>query len=50
MIATENLMVIAYKFTFARNDVGTGTAIAFVSMLIMMTLAIMLLRRQRETT
>lgn len=48
--ATENLMVIAYKYTFARNDVGTGTAIAFVSMLIMMTLAIMLLRRQRETT
>ncbi len=48
--ATENLIVLAYKYTFARNDVGTGTAIAFVSMLAMMTLAIVLLRRQRETT
>lgn len=46
--ATENLIVLAYKYTFVRNNVGTGSAIAFVSMLILMTLAILLLRREDE--
>jgi multiple sugar transport system permease protein len=44
--ATENLIVLAYKYTFTRNDVGLGSAIAFVSMLILMVLALVLLRRQ----
>lgn len=44
--ATENLIVLAYKYTFTRNDVGIGSAIAFVSLLILMVLAIFLLRRQ----
>ena len=44
--ATENLIVLAYKYTFTRNDVGLGSAIAFVSMLILMALALVLLRRQ----
>jgi ABC-type sugar transport system permease subunit len=44
--ATENLIVLAYKYTFTRNDVGLGSAIAVVSMIILMTLALLMLRRQ----
>ncbi len=44
--ATENLIVLAYKYTFTRNDVGVGSAIAVVSMIILMTLAFLLLRKQ----
>ena len=44
--ATENLIVLAYKYTFTRNDVGIGAAISFVSLIILMTLAIIMLRRQ----
>lgn len=46
--ATENLIVLAYKYTFTRNDVGVGAAIAFVSLVILMALAVVLLRRQAE--
>jgi len=45
--ATENLIVLAYKYTFTRNDVGTGSAVAVVSMIILMALALLLLRKQR---
>ncbi len=45
--ATENLIVLAYKYTFTRSDVGIGSAIAVVSMIILMTLALLLLRKQR---
>jgi ABC-type sugar transport system permease subunit len=44
--ATENLIILAYKYTFTRNDVGIGSAIAVVSLIILMALAIFLLRRQ----
>jgi multiple sugar transport system permease protein len=44
--ATENLIVLAYKYTFTRNDVGAGSAVAVVSMVILMALALLLLRRQ----
>jgi multiple sugar transport system permease protein len=44
--ATENLIVLAYKYTFTRNDVGVGSAIAVVSMIILMALAFVLLRKQ----
>ena len=44
--ATENLIVLAYKYTFTRNDVGIGSAIAVVSLVILMILALVLLRRQ----
>lgn len=46
--ATENLILVAYKYTFARNNVGVGSAISFVSLLLMMALAIILLKRQRR--
>jgi ABC-type sugar transport system permease subunit len=45
--ATENLIVLAYKYTFTRNDVGLGAAIAVVSMVILMALATLLLRKQQ---
>jgi ABC-type sugar transport system permease subunit len=38
--ATENLSVLAYKYTFNRNAVGTGAAISFVTMLIMSRICI----------
>jgi ABC-type sugar transport system permease subunit len=46
--ATENLLVLAYKYTFVRNKVGVGSAIAVVSLVILMTLAVFMLRRQKE--
>ncbi len=47
--ATESLMILAYKDTFARNSVGTGSAVAFISLIILMILAIVMMRfRNRE--
>lgn len=46
--ATENLIVLAYRTTFGSNDVGIGSAIAFVTMMILMVLAFLMLRRQSE--
>lgn len=46
--ATENLSVLAYRYTFNRSDLGTGAAIAFFTMLVLMIFAIGLLRRQRS--
>jgi ABC-type sugar transport system permease subunit len=46
--ATENLSVLAYRYTFNLNNVGIGAAIAFFTMLILMIFAITLLRQQRE--
>ncbi len=46
--ATENLLVLAYKYTFVRNKVGVGSSIAVFSLVILMALAVSLLRRQRE--
>ena len=42
--ATENLIILAYKDTFARNTVGTGAAVAFTSLIILMILAVILMR------
>ncbi len=46
--ATENLAVLAYRYTFNRSAVGIGAAISFVTMVILMVFAVVLLRRQRE--
>jgi multiple sugar transport system permease protein len=46
--ATENLSVLAYRYTFNRTAVGVGASISFVTMLILMIFAVVLLRRQRE--
>lgn len=44
--ATENLSVLAYRYTFNLNNVGIGASIAFLTMLVLMVFAIILLRRQ----
>lgn len=46
--ATENLIVLAYKYTFTKNALGIGSAIAIVSLVLLMILAALLLRLQRE--
>lgn len=44
--ATENLIILAYRYTFRSNEVGSGTAVAFVTLILLMILAVLLLRRQ----
>ena len=46
--ATENLVLLAYRYTFGRNNVGLGFATSFVTLIILMVLVVVLLRRQRE--
>ncbi|MGB8291289.1 carbohydrate ABC transporter permease [Rhizobium ruizarguesonis] len=46
--ATENLVVLAYRYTFARNDVGMGAAVSFVTLAILMVIFAVVLRLQRE--
>jgi multiple sugar transport system permease protein len=46
--ATENLIVIAYKYTFVKNSVGIGSAIAIISLIILMSLAVLLLKIQKN--
>ncbi len=46
--ATENLVLLAYRYTFGRNNVGLGSATSFVTLIILMVLVVVLLRRQRE--
>lgn len=48
--ATESLVVQAFRFTFARNDVGMGTAVSFVTLGLLMLLFIVVLRRQRRAS
>lgn len=47
--ATENLVVLAYRYTFARNDVGMGAATSFITLFILMALVFFLLRLQRRS-
>ncbi|MBY5349348.1 sugar ABC transporter permease [Rhizobium leguminosarum] len=44
--ATENLVVLAYRYTFARNDVGMGAAVSFVTLAILMVIFTVVLRLQ----
>ncbi|MCP4549626.1 MAG: sugar ABC transporter permease [bacterium] len=46
--ATENLVVLAYRETFARNDLGMGAAVSFVTLLVLMALFTFVLRLQKE--
>lgn len=47
--ATENLVVLAYRYTFARNDVGMGAAISFVTLGLLMLVFVFILRLQKGT-
>lgn len=44
--ATENLILLSYRYTFSRNDVGRGSVIAVVTLIILMILAMSMLKRQ----
>lgn len=46
--ATENLVVLAHRYFFIRNDIGAGAAIAVISLVIMMSLAAVLLHINRK--
>ena len=46
--ATENLVVLAYRYTFARNDVGAGAAVSFVTLIMLMAIFTFVLRLQRR--
>ncbi|WP_246079577.1 carbohydrate ABC transporter permease [Paenibacillus piri] len=46
--ATENLIILAYKYTFSKNAVGIGSAISIVSLVILMALALLLLKKQEQ--
>ena len=45
--ATENLILLAFRYTFTSNRVGLGAAVSFVTFTILTALAILLLQRQR---
>ena len=47
--ATENLILLAYRYTFGRNDVGRGSAVALLTLVILMILATIMMRQQRRT-
>ena len=47
--ATENFIVLAFRYTFSSNNVGLGSAVAVVSFLILTVFAALMLRAQRET-
>jgi len=46
--ATENLVVLAYRYTFARNNVGMGAAVSFLTLVFLMVLFAIVLRIQRR--
>lgn len=46
--STENFVLLAYKYTFARNDIGVGSAISFITLIFLMIFIVIILRRQRE--
>jgi len=46
--ATENLILLAYRYTFGRNDVGRGSAVALITLVILMVLATIMMRQQRR--
>ena len=46
--ATENLILLAFRYTFASNRVGLGSAVSFVTFLILTALALLMLQRQRR--
>ncbi len=47
--ATENLVLLAYRYTFGRNSVGLGSATSFITLILLMALVVILLRKRRES-
>ncbi|MBV9674197.1 MAG: sugar ABC transporter permease [Verrucomicrobia bacterium] len=47
--ATENLILLSYRYTFGRNDVGLGSSVALLTLVLLMVLATIMMRQQRKT-
>ena len=48
--ATENLIVLAYRYTFGANKVGMGSTIAVVTLILLLILGTFMLNRQNKTS
>jgi ABC-type sugar transport system permease subunit len=47
--ATENLILLAYRYTFGRNDVGRGSAVALFTLVLLTMLSTYMMRLQRKS-
>jgi len=47
--ATENLILLSYRYTFGRNDVGLGSAIAILTLIVLMVLSTIMMRQQAKS-
>jgi ABC-type sugar transport system permease subunit len=47
--ATENLILLSYRYTFGRNDVGMGSAAAILTLIILMVLSTIMMRQQAKS-
>ena len=47
--ATENLILLSYRYTFGRNDVGRGSAVAIFTLVLLLALATLMMRHQRRS-
>ena len=47
--ATENLILLSYRYTFGRNDVGLGSAVAILTLILLMALSTVMMRQQAKS-
>ncbi|MBV8377585.1 MAG: sugar ABC transporter permease [Verrucomicrobia bacterium] len=47
--ATENLILLSYRYTFGRNDVGLGSAVAILTLIVLMVLSTTMMRQQAKS-
>jgi ABC-type sugar transport system permease subunit len=47
--ATENLILLSYRYTFGRNDVGLGSAVAILTLIVLMVLSTIMMRQQAKS-
>lgn len=46
--ATQNVVVMAYKYAFVKNDISAGSAMAIITMVVLMILANIVMKVQRS--
>jgi ABC-type sugar transport system permease subunit len=46
--STENFVLLANRYTFSRNDLGVGSAISFITLVLLMIFIVGMLRQQRQ--
>ena len=47
--ATENLILLSYRYTFGRNDVGLGSAVAILTLALLMVLSTIMMHQQAKS-